>query len=356
MNKNFSYQPRLCTSQTKQLINLLFFLMGHPFSSTTEISYYPGFQKNINTVKKMLNFLVKNNLVYAVHKWHKLVFVVAKNILPEYLVTVNMLILQEHIFTSLNSLDFTRLEIREFISNYKIQDFRAIPKKTIRRRPLENIPGLEKSQDPIYQMIVKYLKNLFLELNTMILENERAEKEDLDKFYRESQRQRREGQIYELLVDFKNFLDEYGINNKTQVKHVVLLKKAKELDRRNSLLRYCYFNLAHEGPHSSVVVSSMIADKMQRPFDMKPFGIQSIVAKKNPLFADKNGDPNIGALMEVRRIQNADDSLSCYYDDIGDLSWATTCRKLSDRAKYFEDESLLEKAKSPFNLYYLECD
>jgi len=304
----------------------------------------------------MLNYLVENKIIYSIHKWHKQVFVVAKNIPFEYLVTVNMLRLQEHVYTSLNSIDFSRPEIREFTSYYKIKDFRTIPKKTIRKRPFENILGLRKSQDPIYQMIVKYLKNLFLELNIMILENERAEKENLDKFYHKSQRQGREGQIFELLVDFKNLLDEYEIDNKTPVKHDVLLKKAKELDRRNSLLRYCYFNLAHEGPHSSVVVSSMIADKMQRPFDMKPFGIQSIAAKKNPLFADKNGDPNIGALMEVRRIQNADDSLSCDYDDIGDLSWATTFRKLSDRAKYYEDESLLEKAKSPFNLYYLEGD
>jgi len=354
MNNNFSYQPRPCTSQTKQLIKLLFFLLEHPFSSITEISYYPGFQKNINTVKKMLNFLVKNNLVYAVHKWHKLVFVVAKNIPPEYLVTVNMLGLQEHIFTSLNSLDFTRPEIRKFISYYNIKNFRTIPKNTIRRRPIENIPGLKKSQDPIYQMIVKCLKNLFLELNIMILENERAEKEDLDKFYRKSQRQRREDQIYELLVDFKNFLDEYGIDNKTQVEHDVILKKAQGLDEKNSLLRYCYFNLAHEGPHSLIVVSSMIADKMQRPFDMTPFGIQSIVAKKNPIFVDKNGDPDIGSLIEVRRIQKADDNLSCGYDDIADLAWAINFRKLSDKAKFLDDESLNEKAKSPLNDYYVE--
>jgi len=301
----------------------------------------------------MLNYLVENKIIYSIHKWHKQVFVVAKNILPEYLVTVNMLRLQEYVYTSLNSMDFTRPEIREFVSYYKIKDFRTILKKTIRRRPLENIPGLKKSQDPIYQMVVKCLKNLFLELNIMILENERAEKKNLDNFYRKSQRQRREGQIYELLANFKNLLNEYGIDNKIPVEHDILLKKAQELDEKNSLSRYCYFNLAHEGPHSSVVVSSMIADKMQRPFDMKPFGIQSIVAKKNPLFADKNGDPNIGALMEVRRIQNADDSISCDYNDIGDLSWATTFRKLSDRAKYYEDESLLEKAKSPFNLYYL---
>jgi len=354
MNNNFSYQTRLCTSQTKELIKLLFFLMAHPFSSITIISYYSGSQKNINTIRKMMNFLVKNNLVYSVHKWHKQVFVVAKNIPPEYLVTVNMLRLLEHVFTSLNSLDFTRPEIREFVSYYKIQDFRAIPKKTIRRRPHENIPGLKKSQDPIYQMILKYLKNLFLELNIMILENERAEKEDLDKFYRKSQRQRRERQIYELLADFKNFLDEYGIDNKTQVEHDVLLKKAQGLDEKNSLLRYCYFNLAHEGPHSSVVVSLMIADKMQRPFDMTPFGIQSIVAKKNPIFLDKNGDPNIGALMEVRQIQNADDSLSCNYYDIGDLAWAINFRKLTDKVKFFNDESLNEKAKSPLNDYYVE--
>ncbi len=354
MNNNFSYKSRLCTSQTKELIKLLFFLMEYPFASITEISYYSGSQKNINTIRKMLNFLVKNNLVYSVHKWHKEVFVVAKNISPEYLVTVNMLRLQEHIFTSLNSLDFTRPEIREFASYYKIQNFRAIPKKTIRRRPLENMLGLKKSQDPICQMIVKFLKNLFLELNIMILENERAEKEDLDKFYRKSQRQRREGQIYELLVDFKNFLDEYGIDNKTQVEHDVLLKKAQELDRKNSLLHYCYFNLAHEGPNSSVLVSSMIADKMQRPFDMKPFGIQSIVAKKNPLFADKNGDPSIGALMEVRRIQNAGDSFSCSYNDISDLAWAINFRKLTDKAKFFNDESLNKKAKSPLNDYYVE--
>jgi len=354
VNKNFVFVKKLRLSQRLIMSNLMLFLIAHPFATITDISYYPGFQKNLNTIKWLVNYLVKNNVIFVVHKWHNKVFFVAQYVAPEYLATVGFLRLKETVFATLNSMDFKRPEIRKFVSYYKIKDFRKITKKVIRKMPLENEDGLKNHQDPIYQIVIKHLKILFLVMNMRILESERAEKENIDEHQSNSLKQKREAQMFAILADLKQFLDRYGIDKQTPFEQRILLEKALELDHKYYDYRHCYYNVASNGVHSSVNVDAMIAEKMQYSFDYDAHGIKTNFVKKNPKFINRNGEPDFRALSAIRQIENADDNLHCSYDDIAELGWANNFRKLSDRAKFLNNESLNEKAKSPLNDYYVE--
>ncbi len=348
------FVKKLRLSQRLIMSNLMLFLIAHPFATITDISYYPGFQKNLNTIKWLVNYLVKNNVIFVVHKWHNKVFFVAQYVAPEYLATVGFLRLKETVFAKLNSMDFKRPEIRKFVSYYTIKDFRKITKKVIRKMPLENEDGLKNHQDPIYQIVLKHLKILFLTINMRVLENERAEKKNINEISCHSLKQKREGRIFNILADLKTFLDQYGIDKQIGFEQHILLKKALELDHKYYQYKYCYNNLAHNGVHSSIIVRAMIAEKMQHIFDSEAYELKTNVAKKNPIFLDQRGDLDISALSSIRQIQNADDNLQCFYDDIADLAWANNFRKLTDKAKFFNNESLKEKAQSPLNDYYVE--
>lgn len=187
-----------------------------------------------------------------------------------------------------------------------------------------------------------------------ILESERAERENIDEHQCNSLKQKREAQMFSILAELKQFLDRYGIDKQTPFEKRILLEKALELDRKYYDYRHCYYNVASNGVHSSVNVSAMIAEKMQYSFDYDAHGHKTKFVKKNPKFINRNGEPDFRTLSAIRQIENADDNLHCSYDDIADLGWANNFRKLSDRAKFLNNKSLNEKAKSPLNDYYVE--
>ena len=325
--------------------------MEHPFSTITEIYRFLGAQMNFYTIKWLVESMVQNKAIISVHDWHRQVFFIREEIDYKLLVKATFLSTKETVFGYLNQMDFDKKEIKKFISYYRIKDFTSIPKKRIRKSPLANEDGLRDGEDPIYQIVLKYLKILFFEFNIGILEAQIAKKENLDEFYSESKRRGREGQTFEILVELQGFLQRYGLRKKLRVEKHEFLKKALELDYNYQIYRNCYFNLVRRGISSSAYVKKMTAFYMED--NLEESSIQDNTFTRIFKFVKSSGEPDIRALNETRRIENANDNLSSY-DDIGDLAYSWNYRKLIDLARLKDDKSLFEKAKSPFNAYYLD--
>jgi len=349
--KTDNFETNLSLVHKSYMKKIRLFVRENPFPTITEIYRFLGAQMNFYTIKWLVEFMVQNKTINSVHDWHRQVFFIRENIDYKLLVTSTFLSTKETVFGYLNQMDFDKKEIKKFISYYMIKDFTSIPKKRIRKSPLANEDGLRDGEDPIYQIVLKYLKILFFEFNIGILEAQIAKQENLDEFFSESKRRGREGQTFEILVELQGFLQRYGLEKQLRFEQHVFLKKALDLDYNYQIYRNCYFNFVRRGISSSVYTKKMTTFYMEENSEESPIKDKTI--KRISKFVNSRGEPDIRALNETRRIENANDNL-CSYDDIGELAHSWNYRKLTDLARLKDDKSLFEKAKSPFNGYYLD--
>jgi len=340
------YMPKNIAMQTLRIdtrlneTEILWYVIEHPLSTSTEIARRDGYLKNTNQTQNYLNRLVKENIVCKVHWWEKMVYFVPGLIDCTIMVTGNYLRIKEIVFSKLNQIDFEIPKIKEFMKYYGIKDFTAIPKNAFSKRSIGNEPGLQDCKEPIFQIVLKHLKKIFLETAIRIIENNRAEKNHINELRCSSKRQFRESHLFGLFVELNTFLEKYPFDKQTVFDHLVLMKKSHELDLDYQAAKKFYSDLTRNTPHSSYFVRIMTIEKMgfKGEFASNNGITLDAVTKKIKKFQDSIGKPNWDLLNRYRVVEDATDPLNSYSDDISWLSHVVDARDDLTLSRYTYDE------------------
>jgi len=344
MKKNVSLRKDTRLNETK----IIWHVIEHPFSTLTEIARRDGYLKNTAQTKNDLARLVKETIVCKAHWWEQTVYFVPGLIDCTIMVTASYLRLKEIVFSKLNQMDFEIPEIKEFMRYYGIKDFTAIPKKVFSKSPIGNEPGLQDYKEPIFQIVLKYLKKIFVETNIRIIENNRAEKNQINELRCSSKRQFRESRLFGLFVELNAFLEKYSFDKQTGFDHLVLIKKSYDLDLDYRAVKKFYSDLTHNAPHSSYFVRIMTIEKMgfKGEFASNNEITLDVVTKIIKKFQGRIGKPNWDLLYRYRMVEDATGPLNSYSGDISWLSHIVDARDDLSLSRFTDDEeSIIKKAK-----------
>lgn len=314
------------------------YLSNQPFSTLTEIARRNGYLTNTQQTQKFLDRLVDASKIHRVHWWEKTVYFPAKPLSPELLNTANYLRLKEYVFSKLNQTYSKMPELKEFMAHYKIEDFTSIPKKTFCKKPLPYQMGLDHENKNL--IVLKYLQTIFLETHIRILENNYAEKNNIDEVWCGSKRQFRESRLYGIFSNLKMFLDK-NWQEKNQNTLEELKEIAQNLDSDYHATKLFLSSLSKQGRHSSFYVQAMIADKMGKKDEFaEEHGMKiSTVTKMVKKFYNKRGGPDLGLMYRYRRVEDASDVLGSPTDDISWYSEVAEARDDLNSTRFLDEKS-----------------
>lgn len=340
---NMKKNVALCIGTRFNESSILWYIIENPFPTLTEIARRKGYLTNTSQTKKYLEKLVKENIICRAHWWETLVYFVPEFVDHSKWKIMNFLRIKENSFSKLNQIKYTP-EIQELASYYGIDDFTAIPKKVFSMKPMGYRLGLKKGKDPAIQIILKYIKIIFLETHIRIIEHNNS-KRNPSKFH-SSKKHLRETRLFNHYLKLKEFLESYSCND-IHYDNNYLQNLANDLDLEYRVLKKFSSDITHNAKHSSFNVRAMIEEKMGRKgeFSLKHRLKMDTITKIIKKFKHR-GSTDLEFLSRYRMIEDATTYLNTNDIDISWLSYVDDARDELNRTRIIHDKkSEIEKEK-----------
>lgn len=333
MNKTLPYFTKKDSSIIH--IQIILAIMDNQFCSMKKIySYFKN--KNYNTIKNILNYLVSHKIIFKVPCWHGTAYYVNVDGDKTIKTLANYHSTKHRVSTKINKIADKYPQLKQKFREKGIFDFNKITRTNIPTQPFD-VSGLDDS----CKTIVKSLNLIILATKILILEEKLAKKNKLDKLHLVKRQER----ICDLWIDLESFLEKYFEKPDAEF---MAMAKSFQLDYQVELYRKYYSHVTHSKTTFSEYLDLLRQIKFgykQEYSQSKGMSLQCLskILKK---FTDRTGRIDIRYLGAMIRNETAS-SLKSHQEEIEDLFFIDLLSDEMSRTKipfYKEDE--IENAKT----------
>jgi len=316
-------------------IQIILFLLDNQFCSMEKFCRYYG-NKNYNTVKNNVNYLLAHKIIFKVPCWHGTAYYVNFDEDKTIKILANYHSTKHRVSTRINKIADKHPQLKLKFRERGIFDFNKITRTNIPTQPFA-VSDLDDS----CKTIVKSLNLIILATRILVLEEKLAKKNKLDKLHLV----KRQARICELWLDLESFLEKYFGKPEAEF---MAMAKSYQLDYQMELYRKYYSHITH----SKTTFSEYLDLLRQIKFGYKQEYSQSngislqCLSKILKKFTDRTGRIDIRYLSAMIRIETAS-SLKSHQEEIEDLFFIDLLSDEMSRTRipfYKEDE--IENAKT----------
>jgi len=335
MNKTLPYFTKKDSSKIH--IQIVLAIMDNQFCSMKKIySYFKN--KNYNTIKNILNYLVSHKIIFKVPCWHGTAYYVNADGDKTIKTLANYHSTKHRVSTKINKIADKYPQLKQKFREKGIFDFNKITRTNIPTQPFD-VSGLDDS----CKTIVKSLNLIILATRILILEEKLTKKNKLDKLHLV----KRQARICELWLDLESFLEKYF--GKTSVEaEFMTINILRKLENELKLYQEYFAHFSHSQATFSeyVIALRQIILGYKKEYAQSKGLSMSSASKILGKFTNKSGRIILRHLIDMRRIENA--SLPRFHDkDIEDLWYFEFFSDELSRTRFADDEkSQMEKEKT----------
>ena len=335
MNKTLPYSTRKGSS--KIYIQIVLAIMDNQFCSMKKI--YKYFEnKNYNTLKNNVNYLVSQKIIFKVPFWHGTAFYVNVDGDKTIKILANYHTTKHRVSAKINKITDRHPQLKEKFLHAGVKDFNQITKTNIPTKPFD-----VSSLDASCTTVVTHLNLIILATKILILEEKRP-KENISNNLHLVKRQDR---ICEMWLDLESFLDKYFGKTSDEAEFMTI-NTLRKLENELKLYKDYFAHFSHSNATFSEYVRALRQIKLgyKKEYTQSKGISMSSASKILGKFTNKSGPIILSHLIDMRRIENA--SLPRFHDkDIEDLWYFEFFSDELSRTRFaYDEKSQIEKEKT----------